>query len=290
MIEWKVVISVGCVIFIISEGRELKYYVNTDVLSPPPPHVPCHPIFQAVSCWLLTAKTWFSLMLGHVGLWWNKWHWGRFLSEHFSFSLSVSFHPCCSTSGQNCTLLQPLAPTTTESIWCTFGRWLSKLVLVLCVSWQLGNGAVPTAGVMAPNGGLSQPPQIVMEGTSHSSSNATDVDIPPEAQPPAPAATLVKDMDMNECSSHDRNRDLTGKFSFLVGKSNCISVIRRLQIQPLRTMSVFTKKSIVFLVVLFGHGNVSNDWMFELHETEYPYAYIPSLLFIWNPALWFVLC
>jgi len=49
----------------------------------------------------------------------------------------------------------------------------------------------------------------VMEGTSHSSSNATDVDIPPEAQPPAPAATLVKDMDMNECSSHDRNRDLT---------------------------------------------------------------------------------
>jgi transposase-like protein len=74
---------------------------------------------------------------------------------------------------------------------------------------QLGNGAVPTAGVMAPNGGLSQQPQIVMEGTSHSSSNATDVDIPPEAQPPAPAATLVKDMDMNECSSHDRNRDLT---------------------------------------------------------------------------------
>jgi len=100
-------------------------------------------------------------------------------------------------------------------------------VLVLCVSWQLGNGAVPTAGVMAPNGGLSQPPQIVMEGTSHSSSNATDVDIPPEAQPPAPAATLVKDMDINECSSHDRNRDLTGKFSFLaevVGKSSCISV------------------------------------------------------------------
>lgn len=74
---------------------------------------------------------------------------------------------------------------------------------------QLGNGAVPTAGVMAPNGGLSQSPQIVMEGTSHSSSNATDVDIPPEAQPPAPAATLVKDMDMSECSSHDRNRDLT---------------------------------------------------------------------------------
>ncbi|XP_069702198.1 protein bric-a-brac 2-like isoform X2 [Periplaneta americana] len=74
---------------------------------------------------------------------------------------------------------------------------------------QLGNGAGPTAGVMAPHGGLSQPPQIVMEGTSHSSSNATEVDIPPEAQPPAPAATLVEDMDMNECSAHDRNRDLT---------------------------------------------------------------------------------
>lgn len=86
-------------------------------------------------------------------------------------------------------------------------------MLVLCVSWQLGNGAVPTAGVMAPHGGLSQPPQIVMEGTSHSSSNTTDVDIPPEAQPPAPAATLVKDMDMNECSAPDRNRDLTGRFS-----------------------------------------------------------------------------
>lgn len=132
-----------------------------------------------------------------------------------------------------------------QSMWCTFGRWLSKLVLVLCVSWQLGNGAVPTAGVMAPNGGLSQPPQIVMEGTSHSSSTATDVDIPPEAQPPAPAATLVKDMDMNECSSHDRNRDLTGKFNFLAGvisKSSCISVIRRLQVHPLRTMSAFTKK------------------------------------------------
>lgn len=86
-------------------------------------------------------------------------------------------------------------------------------MLVLCVSWQLGNGAVPTAGVMAPHGGLAQPPQIVMEGTSHSSSNTTDVDIPPEAQPPAPAATLVKDMDMNECSAHDRDRGLTGKFS-----------------------------------------------------------------------------
>jgi hypothetical protein len=25
-------------------------------------------------------------------LWWAKWHWDRFFSEFFSFSLSVSFH------------------------------------------------------------------------------------------------------------------------------------------------------------------------------------------------------
>lgn len=114
-------------------------------------------------------------------------------------------------------------------MWRHGGRWLSKLVLVLCVSWQLGNGAVPTAGVMAPHGGLSQPPQIVMEGTSHSSSNATDVDIPPEAQPPAPAATLVKDMDMSECSAHDRTRDLTGMFSF----SAEVVCMRVVQIKPI---------------------------------------------------------
>jgi hypothetical protein len=44
----KVVINIGCVIFIISEGHVLKYYVNIDVLSPTPPT--CHAIFQAVSC------------------------------------------------------------------------------------------------------------------------------------------------------------------------------------------------------------------------------------------------
>jgi hypothetical protein len=27
-------------------------------------------------------------------LWWTKWHWDRFLSEYFSFPLSVSFHHC----------------------------------------------------------------------------------------------------------------------------------------------------------------------------------------------------
>jgi hypothetical protein len=43
MIDGKVVFNVGCVILIISEGHELKYYVNTHVLPPPPPPpVPCH--------------------------------------------------------------------------------------------------------------------------------------------------------------------------------------------------------------------------------------------------------
>jgi hypothetical protein len=69
-----------------------------------------------------------------------------------------------------------------------------------------------------------------MEGTIHSSSNATDVDIPPEAQPPAPAATLVKDMDMSECSAHDRTRDLTGMYSFLAG-AVCMRVV---QMKPVR--------------------------------------------------------
>jgi hypothetical protein len=27
-----------------------------------------------------------------LDLWWTKWHWDRFLSEHFGFPLSVSFH------------------------------------------------------------------------------------------------------------------------------------------------------------------------------------------------------
>jgi hypothetical protein len=27
-------------------------------------------------------------------LWLTKWHWGRFLSQSFGFSLSVSFHRC----------------------------------------------------------------------------------------------------------------------------------------------------------------------------------------------------
>jgi hypothetical protein len=27
-------------------------------------------------------------------LWWTKWHWDKFFSEYFGFSLSVSFHWC----------------------------------------------------------------------------------------------------------------------------------------------------------------------------------------------------
>lgn len=67
------------------------------------------------------------------------------------------------------------------------------------------NGGTP---VMTTHG-LSQSQQMVMDGTNHSgSSNTTDVEIPPEAQPPAPSATLVENMDMHECSAHDRGRVL----------------------------------------------------------------------------------
>ncbi|XP_066991941.1 protein bric-a-brac 2 isoform X3 [Anabrus simplex] len=69
---------------------------------------------------------------------------------------------------------------------------------------QLVHSNAPTP-VMTPH---SMTPQIVMEGTNHSSSNATDVDLVPEAQPPAPQATLVENMDMNECPTHDRSREL----------------------------------------------------------------------------------
>jgi hypothetical protein len=64
MINGKLVSNDGCVTFIISEGHELKCYVNTDLL-PPTRHVR----FQAVSCCLLTAKALFNPMLVHVGLW-----------------------------------------------------------------------------------------------------------------------------------------------------------------------------------------------------------------------------
>jgi hypothetical protein len=48
-------------------------------------------------------------------LWWTKWHWDRFFSEYFSFSLSISFHQCSikwksrktsssSSSSQVCTI------------------------------------------------------------------------------------------------------------------------------------------------------------------------------------------
>nr|CAD7437573.1 unnamed protein product [Timema bartmani] len=73
---------------------------------------------------------------------------------------------------------------------------------------ELGNTNGSTSGIGSHHSGLSQSPHIVLEGTNHSSSNATDVDIPPEAQPPAPSATLVENLDIHECSDHDR-RELT---------------------------------------------------------------------------------
>nr|CAD7264859.1 unnamed protein product [Timema shepardi] len=72
----------------------------------------------------------------------------------------------------------------------------------------LGNTNGSTSGIGSHHSGLSQSPHIVLEGTNHSSSNTTDVDIPPEAQPPAPSATLVENLDIHECSDHDR-RELT---------------------------------------------------------------------------------
>jgi len=36
----------------------------------------------------------FSLRLVHVGLVGTQWHWNRFFSKNFSFSLSVSFQHC----------------------------------------------------------------------------------------------------------------------------------------------------------------------------------------------------
>nr|CAD7394464.1 unnamed protein product [Timema cristinae] len=73
---------------------------------------------------------------------------------------------------------------------------------------KLGNTNGSTSGIGSHHSGLSQSPHIVLEGTNHSSSNTTDVDIPPEAQPPAPSATLVENLDIHECSDHDR-RELT---------------------------------------------------------------------------------
>ncbi|KAK7868888.1 hypothetical protein R5R35_014203 [Gryllus longicercus] len=60
--------------------------------------------------------------------------------------------------------------------------------------------------VLTPHS-MAPTPQMVMEGHpgSHSSGSGTDVDLPPEAQPAAPQATLVENMEM-ECS--DRSRDM----------------------------------------------------------------------------------
>jgi len=36
--------------------------------------------------WFPVHSSWY--------LWRKKWHWDRFSSQHFSYPLSVSFHPC----------------------------------------------------------------------------------------------------------------------------------------------------------------------------------------------------
>lgn len=77
---------------------------------------------------------------------------------------------------------------------------------------QVPHSSAPTP-VMTPHS-LAPTPQMVMEGhpgshpASHSSagSGGTDVDLPPEAQPPAPQATLVHDNMEMECS--DRSREM----------------------------------------------------------------------------------
>ncbi|XP_046994475.1 protein bric-a-brac 1 [Schistocerca americana] len=76
---------------------------------------------------------------------------------------------------------------------------------------QMMHSNAPTP-VMTPHGMQPQPTQqMVMDGTPHSSgSGPTDVDIPPEAQPPAPSATLVENMDMHECTAHDRESSGVG--------------------------------------------------------------------------------
>jgi hypothetical protein len=38
-------------------------------------------------------------------LWWTKWHWDRFFSEYFGFSLSISFHRCSITKRNEKTII-----------------------------------------------------------------------------------------------------------------------------------------------------------------------------------------
>jgi hypothetical protein len=52
------------------------------------------------------ANCWLRTVISHRGepgsvpdqriwdMWWKKWHWDRFLSQHFSVPLSLSFHEC----------------------------------------------------------------------------------------------------------------------------------------------------------------------------------------------------
>jgi hypothetical protein len=46
---------------------------------------------QAVSLQPLTAESRVQARVKPCGIWWTKWHWGRFFSEFFGFPLPVSF-------------------------------------------------------------------------------------------------------------------------------------------------------------------------------------------------------
>jgi hypothetical protein len=55
-----------------------------------------HAIAQVVSCWLPTAVNRVHIWAGMWGLWWTKWHWGRFFpstlvspANHHSTNFSI---------------------------------------------------------------------------------------------------------------------------------------------------------------------------------------------------------
>ena len=58
-----------------------------------------------------------------------------------------------------------------------------------------GGGGVGSTGPPS-SGGVTDP--------------GADVDLQPETQPPGPQATLVENMDLNECSPHDSHHDMQG--------------------------------------------------------------------------------
>jgi hypothetical protein len=53
-------------------------------------------VVQVVSRWAVTAEGGPRSIPGRSmwDLWWTKWHWDKFFSEYFGFSVSISFHRC----------------------------------------------------------------------------------------------------------------------------------------------------------------------------------------------------